>query len=333
VILKSYIVEQDVKILNAYQATLIYGVNNGIKKDIREKIKTHNKDYEIINFFENDILKNNLLYEIIYNQSLFEKKKIIFIHEASDKIFNQISECIDKQNNDIRILIFSSNLEKKSKIRGLFEKEKNLAILACYEDNERTLINYVNKELKGFKGLTGEMINMIVDNSSLDREVIKSELRKIKDFFEDKKITKREVLEILNIKNNSGFDKIRDKALLGDKTAINKLLSETEILNDDAFFYLNSLNYRVMRLHEINKISANQNNYEQTLNGLKPPIFWKDKAVILQQLRKWSQKKLKNILIKIAETEILLKKNSTIRKDVVVKNLIMNLTTNAARSF
>jgi DNA polymerase III subunit delta len=333
VILKSYIVEQDVKILNAYQATLIYGVNNGIKKDIREKIKTHNKDYEIINFFENDILKNNLLYEIIYNQSLFEKKKIIFIHEASDKIFNQISECIDKQNNDIRILIFSSNLEKKSKIRGLFEKEKNLAILACYEDNERTLINYVNKELKGFKGLTGEMINMIVDNSSLDREVIKSELRKIKDFFEDKKITKREVLEILNIKNNSGFDKIRDKALLGDKTAINKLLSETEILNDDAFFYLNSLNYRVMRLHEINKISANQNNYEQTLNGLRPPIFWKDKAVILQQLRKWSQKKLKNILIKIAETEILLKKNSTIRKDVVVKNLIMNLTTNAARSF
>ena len=205
--------------------------------------------------------------------------------------------------------------------------------MACYEDNERTLINYVNKELKGFKGLTGEMINMIVDNSSLDREVIKSELRKIKDFFEDKKITKREVLEILNIKNNSGFDKIRDKALLGDKTAINKLLSETEILNDDAFFYLNSLNYRVMRLHEINKISANQNNYEQTLNGLRPPIFWKDKAVILQQLRKWSQKKLKNILIKIAETEILLKKNSTIRKDVVVKNLIMNLTTNAARSF
>ena len=88
-----------------------------------------------------------------------------------------------------------------------------------------------------------------------------------------------------------------------------------------------------MRLHEINKISANQNNYEQTLNGLRPPIFWKDKAVILQQLRKWSQKKLKNILIKIAETEILLKKNSTIRKDVVVKNLIMNLTTNAARSF
>ena len=88
-----------------------------------------------------------------------------------------------------------------------------------------------------------------------------------------------------------------------------------------------------MRLHEINKISEDQNNYEQTLDGLKPPIFWKDRAIILRQLRKWSQKKLKNVLIKIAETEILLKKNSTIRKDIVVKDLIMILTTNASKSF
>jgi DNA polymerase-3 subunit delta len=167
----------------------------------------------------------------------------------------------------------------------------------------------------------------------MKRRVIKDEIIKIKNFFINKEIKKKEILEILNIKTDSGFDEIRDKALIGDKTKINKLLSETEILNDDAFFYLNSLNYRIMRLHEIRKISANNNDQEQILETLRPPIFWKDKPVILQQLKRWSQKKLEEILVKIGETEILMKKNSFIKKDVIIKDLIINLTNSAVKPF
>ena len=58
-ILKSYIVEQNLDILKDYQATLIYGENNGIKNDITEKIKNQNKDSEIINLFENDVLASD----------------------------------------------------------------------------------------------------------------------------------------------------------------------------------------------------------------------------------------------------------------------------------
>ena len=163
------------------------------------------------------------------------------------------------------------------------EKEIKLASFPCYEDNERTLLNYIEKNLKGYKGLTGEIINLIINNSNMDRGIIKNEIVKIKDFFLNKRITKDEILEILNIKNDSGFDEIRDKALSGNKYKINKLLSETEILNEEVFSYLNSLNYRVTRLYEIIKLcEENKNNYEQIMASLKPPIFWKDKPVILQ---------------------------------------------------
>lgn len=329
-ILKSYIVEQNIEILKNYRATLVYGENNGIKDDIKESIKNQNADSEIITFFENDILRNNLLYENIANQSLFSQRKIIFIHEASDKIFSQITECLEKENNSIQVYIFSEKLDKKSKIRNWFETDRQLAVFPCYEDNDRTLISYVGKHLKGYKGLTGEITNLIIDNSNMDRRIIKSELIKIKDFFIKKKINKDEILEILNIKNDSGFDKIRDKALIGEKTKINKLLSETEILNDEVYFYLNSLNYRIRRLYEIIEISENNpKNYEQVIEYLKPPIFWKDKPVIIQQLRKWSLKKLEEMTVKIGETEILMKKNSYIRNDIVIKNLIINLTNKA----
>ena len=333
-ILKSYIVEQNIEILKNYQATLIYGQNGGIKDDVKQQIKDLNKNIEIINFFEADILKSNLLYENFSNQYLFAQKKIIFLHEVTDKILEKVQECLEKKNRDIEIYLFSENLEKKSKLRSFFEKEKNLAIFPCYEDNERTLIAYINKELKGFKGLTGDIVNLIISNSNLDRRVIRNEINKIKNFFIVEKINKDQILENLNLKNESGFDEIRDKALMGEKFKINKLLSETEILNDEAFFYLNSLNFRILRLHEIVKIKENNNyNFEEILANSKPPIFWKDKPIIIEQLKKWSLKKLEDTILKIGETEILMKKNSYLRNDIVIKELIISLTNKASISY
>ena len=260
-ILKSYIVEQNLDILNDYQAVVIYGENEGIKNNIKIKLKEINKNSEIISFFEDEITKNkNLLYENIANESLFNEKKIIFIQSATDKILNEVIECLEKYNPNTKVYIFSENLDKKSKLRNLFEKEKKLAIFCCYEDNEKILINYINNELNGYKGLTGEIINFIISNSSLNRKIIQSEIVKIKSFFNDKIIKKKQLLELLNFKNNNGFEEIRDSALSGKKQKINKLLSEIELINDDSFFYLNNLNFRILKLLEIQSINETFNN-------------------------------------------------------------------------
>jgi len=326
-ILKSYIVEENIEILKDYQATLIYGENEGIKDDVRQALRNKNKTSEEIIFFEEEILKNrNILYQNTINESLFSEKKNIFILGATDKIYNEILESLEKNNKNISIYILSGNLEKRSKLRNLFEKSTKLGIFPCYKDNERTLINYVNKKLRGFKGLSGEIINLIISNSDMDRRIITSELMKIKVFFLEKKINKEQILEILNIKNNSNFDEIRDNALFGERVKINKLLSEIEILSEDAFFYLNNLNYRVMKLQEIIKISGgNKDKYEEALGTIKPPVFWKDKPMVILQLKKWSLEALTQLGVKIGETEVLMKKNSYLRNDIVIKNLIINL--------
>lgn len=326
-ILKSYIVEKDIKILDKYQAVLLYGENDGIKDDIKSKLKILNKDAEIINFFENEIIKNrNILYENIINESLFSEKKIIFIQSATDKILSEILESLEKENLNIKIFIFSDNLDKKSKLRSLFEKEKKLTIIPCYEDNERTMITYINQELAGYKGLTGELINLIISNSNTNRKIIQSEITKIKTFFLNKIIDKNLLLEILNIKNNADFDEIRDNALNGRKEKVNKLLSEFDLLNEDSFFYLNSLNYRILKLTEIQKINGNSGNFEKALDSVKPQIFWKDKPLILEQLKKWNIERLNKAAYKINETEILMKKNSQTRNDIIIKNLLISLS-------
>ena len=333
-ILKSYIVEQNLDILNDYQAVVIYGENEGIKNNIKIKLKEINKNSEIISFFEDEITKNkNLLYENIANESLFNEKKIIFIQSATDKILNEVNGCLEIYNPNTKVYIFSENLDKKSKLRNLFEKEKKLAIFCCYEDNEKILINYINNELNGYKGLTGEIVNFIISNSSLNRKIIQSEIVKIKSFFNDKIIKKKQLLELLNFKNNNGFEEIRDSALSGKKQKINKLLSEIELINDDSFFYLNNLNFRILKLLEIQSINETFKNYEKALENIKPPVFWKDKPTYLEQLKKWDITKLNKAADKIGSAEILMKKNSQIRNDLVIKDLIIELTKQASISF
>ena len=176
-ILKSFMVEKDVALLEQYQHVLIYGENDGIKEDIKQKIREKNKDSEIINLFQEQIVQNkNIILEEIKNASLFSAKKIIFLHEITDKFFSQITESLEIKNEDLKIYIFSQILEKKSKLRSYFEKEKKFGIIPCYQDNERTLINHINLKLKDYKGLSPQIVSLIISNSSLDRKIINSEI-------------------------------------------------------------------------------------------------------------------------------------------------------------
>lgn len=325
-ILKSYIVEGNVKTLSGYQSTLMYGENIGLKEDIKDNVKKIYSNYEFINLFEEEIIKNkDLLFNNISNSSLFAEKKIIFIQEASDKIYPQISEILEDELNDIRIYIIAGMLDKKSKLRNYFEKSENKAIFACYKDTERTLINYINQELKKYKGLTPSITNEIISNSNLDRKIIKNEIKKIIDFFGNRELKQNEIRELLNIKSNSEFNELRDAALAGDKNKINKLLGQIDFAQENLFYYLNNISHRIKGLIEIHEIDKKNKNLEISIEQLKPKIFWKDKPNYTKQLLRWDKNNLQEIFKNINKIEVLMKKNADIKNDILLKNLLVNI--------
>ena len=176
-IIKSYLIEQNINQLDKYNCVLLYGENEGIKDDIKEKIKIKNPDAEIINLFQDEIAhEKNILIKNLENSSLFNAKKIIFLHEITDKVFNHIYNLKNLINSENRVFILSNILDKKSKIRALFEKETFLACIACYQDNEKTLSLYIRNSLKEYSGLSQDIINLILYNSSNDRNKIKNEI-------------------------------------------------------------------------------------------------------------------------------------------------------------
>ena len=105
---------------------LLYGKNEGLKTDCVNQI-TEKSDGKVFNYEEKQIKdETESFYENIFSGSLFESNKVIIINRASDKVFETIQDLINRNLNNIKIIVNAGILETRSKLRSLFEKNKDL---------------------------------------------------------------------------------------------------------------------------------------------------------------------------------------------------------------
>ena len=329
-IFKSYILEQNLQSANSQKIFLFYGENEGLKKEFKKKLRAQNKNQEILTLFQDEIIKNkNILLNEVNNKSLFSEKKIIFINQVNDKILDIVIEIIENIQDE-KIFLFSDILEKKSKLRNYFEKSKLCGITACYQDNEITIRKIIMEKLNGYKGLTGQVTNLIIQSTGLDRNKVDNEIDKIISCFKDKKIDLKKIDLLMNMRTNEDFNLLKDEALNGNKINTNRLLADTVLEVENNIYYLNSINQRINKLNEIENMKQENSNVEIVISSLKPPVFWKDKPILIEQSKKWNKGKLQTALKKTYNAELEIKSNSSVRKDLLIKNLIIDLCATAS---
>ena len=322
-IYKSYLIEQNINLIDK-NLFLFYGENLGLKNELKDKIKFQNKNAEIINLSQDDIISNidNFFNEIL-NISLFDEKKIYFINQVNDKILDAI-KIIEPKIDYQKIYLISESLDKRSKIRNYFEKSNNCGVVACYNDNEISFKKIIIERLKNYKGVTTENINLISDKCNLNRDKLNNELDKIYTFFLGKNIDRHKLEILLDNKINNDFSLLKDEAFNGNKIETNKLLSDTIIDSEKNVLYLNIINQRLLKLNEIFKLIG-QTSLEKAIDMLKPPIFWKDKPAFLKQAKKWNMNKIKKILNKTYSLELEIKSNSIVNKNILLKKLLIDI--------
>ena len=328
-ILKSFEIEKNIKNILNYKFILIYGENIGLKEDLKNKIIKLNNKSEIINLYQEDLSKNkDIILDEVKNISLFSQEKIIIVNQVQEKIIPNLEDIIDSKEN-VRILLIGDLLDKKSKLRNFFEKKNNLGIIPCYNDNEITLKRIIQQELQEFKNLNSNTMNMILTYSNLNRKTITNNLEKIKMFYEKKILTEESLETLLNSDRNEIFENIRDATLNGDKVELNKLLSNFTFANEDTYLYLNTINFRLSKLLDIHKHNVENQSFEVAISKIKPPIFWKDKPIIIKLLKKWDKQRVIGALRFLGKTERKIKNNSALNSLTIVKNSITNICSNS----
>ena len=291
---------------------LFYGENEGFKNQvIKEKFEV-NFANEIYRYDEKDLLDNeNLFFENILNKSFFETKKLIIISRASDKILKIIKEIIEKGIDDIILIISSKILEKKSKLRNYFEKENDLICIAFYEDNKMTLSQIVSSFFKEKKiSLSQENINLLVDRCRGDRENLSNELKKIEIFISGKtRISSEEIIKITNLSNNYSINELVDNCLSKNLKKTSHIINENVFSSDDCIIILRTMLNKSKRLQRISNNLDKNKSVEVVISQFKPPIFWKEKETVINQIKKRNIENINHLINEINETELLVKKN------------------------
>ena len=308
--------------LDKNQYILLYGINEGAKTDEISSLVLKNKNKTITRYEEKEILENNQnIYDDILSKSLFDNQKIIIINRASDKIFKFISELSEKNISDISFIINASALEKKSKLRSFFEKTKELICVPFYQDTPSSLSILTQNFLKEKKiNISQENINLIINRCNGDRGILKGELNKIEFFCKNKKnISTLDLVKLTNLIENYSISELVDNCLAKNKKKTMYILNENKFSSEDCITIIRTFLYKLKRILILSNDYLINKNLDKTILSAKPPIFWKDKDIVKQQINKWNPKQIKNLIYEINEIELSIKKNL---------NNSINLTTN-----
>jgi len=293
---------------------LFYGENDGHKNEVLANYFKPFYINKIYKYDEKEVLENkNNFFDKILNKSFFEENKLIIISRASDKIKETIQEIISKKISDITIILLAGILEKKSKLRNFFEKEKDLLCIPFYFDSIQTLnkisINFFNEKKIA---VSQEVINLLIDRCRGDRENLKNELQKIEAFSKsEKKISYENIFKLTNLAENYNASELTDNCLAKNVKKTANILNENNYSTDDCILIIRTLLIKAKRLLKLQEYMNNNKSIEQAIISYKPPIFWKDKDIVKQQITQWSLEKIKSLIVSISEIELLIKKNST----------------------
>ena len=292
---------------------LFYGENEGYKNQIINNffIKKFSDNFE--KYEENQILNNyEDFFSGLLNKSFFEKDKLLVINRASEKILKLVEEISSKRIDDVTLVINSGTLEKKSKLRKFFEKEINTICVPFYSDENKTLISLAYNFLNDKKiSLSQEMINVIVERSSGDRQNLNNELIKIENYQKNgKKITIEHILNITNLAQNYSVSELVDNCLSKNLKKTIKILNENNYSSDDCILILRSLLIKAKRVLKIKESLNNDINIEQAISYFKPPIFWKEKEFVKKQTYSWTLENIQKLIYKINNIELKSKKNN-----------------------
>ncbi len=299
---------------------LLYGNNEGAKLEVIKNLLLKNNIKNINSYDEKEILENqNNFLDSILSKSLFEKEKVILIKRVSEKLTKLLEILTEKKIDDTVIILNSNNLDKKSKLRLLFEKNKNYLCIPFYPDNEQSLAKLAFSYFKEKKiSISTYEINLIVNKCNGDRKNLFNELEKIENFCKNgKKITESIILKLVNLSEDFNISELIDNCLAKNSKKTVKIFNENNFNNDDCILITRVFLNKSKKILKLCEEYEKNNNIDLTISSANPPIFWKDKEIVKQQILSWKPKNIKNLIYKINEVEMVIKKNFNVSINVI----------------
>lgn len=303
------------KNLTSYKYFLLYGKNKGLIEETIQKNLKPVLSKNIYNYEESEVLNNKETFkENILNKSFFEDDKLIIIQRSTDKIFKIIEDLIETETEDVVIILISDALDKKSKLRNFFEKNKEMICVPFYEDTNQTLNLIAQNFFRKLNiNLSQENINILVERAKGDRINLNNELSKLENFAKNKsKIEIDDIIKLTNLAENYSASELVENSLAQNKKKTLNILNENNFSNDDCILIIRIYLNKLKRLLRIRSDLEEIKNIDKAIANYRPPIFWKEKDLVKQQINIWGNENIRDLITSSNNLELQIKENPSV---------------------
>ncbi len=266
--------------------------------------------------------KQDALFAEACMPSMFGGRKMVIISNAGDACAKLVSELVSHSGLCATVIVTAGDLRAGGGLRSLFEGADDMAALACYTDDARTLATLIRNELSassGIQQITPDAMAYMTTHLGGDRGITRGFLKKIALYVNDKHIIElSDVEKCLPDTGAADMDEFLYSLTAGyiqqTMTALDRLLYD----NKEPNMLIRMLDSHFKKLQTA------------VVDGQLPRLFWKVEEKFKTAIKIWSDTEITNVLVRLNELERQLR-TTGMPAEILLRDFALKLSARAAR--
>lgn len=238
--------------------------------------------------------------------SLTGGQRVVRVLNAPDALAGLIGDFLTDPKGDALVIVTAGELNPRSPLRKLFEDEPRAAAIACYADEGQGLDALITQQLAKYKiRIQPDALALLTNRLGSDRLMIRSEVDKLALYIGDGgAITADDIQAAMGDGAEATQDELSMAVMAGNQTAAQTALERLLREGTQAVAILRSVGRHVQRLHLASGQMRQGKSAEQAIETLRPPVFFKHKGAMAQQLRGWPPERLAQAMDMLIQAEL-----------------------------
>ncbi|TAN58669.1 MAG: DNA polymerase III subunit delta, partial [Rhodospirillales bacterium] len=238
--------------------------------------------------------------------SLTGGRRVVRILNAPDSLAGLLGDFLARPLGEALVIVTAGELGPRSPLRKLFEDEARAAALACYADEGQGLDGLITQHLaKQSIRIAPEALAMLAGRLGADRMMVRSELDKLALFMGGPgTVTPADIQESMGDGAEATQDELAMAVMSGEQTRAQTALERLVREGTAAVAILRSVARHVQRLHLASGHVRQGKSPDQAVDGLRPPVFFKNKPAMTAQVRSWPPERLAQAMDMLVQAEL-----------------------------
>jgi DNA polymerase-3 subunit delta len=312
------------------KAVLIYGSDAGRVHEVaagivRSAAGSLDDPFRVANVSDNSLAADPaLLADEARSLSLLGGRRIVWVAPAARGFQGAIESYLADPGGEALIVAEAAALPKSSKLRALFEKSKQAAVIACYEDSAedlRTLVRRAASEAR--LAIADDVLEHVVERIGSDRAVSRREIEKLLLYCHSRTAIELEDVEaVCGDVSAASLDALVDATFGGDVAECCRRLAQLQESGMSASGVLFGTGSHLARLQDFRSEIDRGKPRDAVVRGARPPIHFSRQTSVARQLALWSSAALDGALSTVLETTALTRQFSSLDHAIVERAML-----------